>query len=434
MSMRANKFYGPFDWETFGDSRPEDPIRTAFQIDRDRVTFTEAFRRLQSKTQVFQSGEYDFYRTRLTHSIEVARIGRAICEYLRVRSEFLREDYFIDSELAEALGLAHDIGHPPFGHIGERKLNDLMLRFGGFEGNAQSLRILTELIYERPEKPRGMSPTRAFMDGILKYKKLHRDCLEENEVGKPAYPENHFLYDDQENCRDFVFGGSTPPTRLREGDHLNGFKSIECQIVDWADDAAYSLHDILDGIKAGFISAGQLRDWAEDRSLNEPQSACLDQLVELIQKNSIEAVFSNKIGNFIKACHLRETENFMSSRTNRYRFQLAVDDEVKEECELYKVIAYDLIFQSPQIQKIEFRGGFFLQRLFDAFVSNYIEDSRRNLKILPQPVSHWIDLEESKVGKMRRICDYLAGMTDGNAMRAYKRLFDPDFGTIIELP
>ncbi len=88
MSMRANKFYGPFDWETFGDSRPEDPIRTAFQIDRDRVTFTEAFRRLQSKTQVFQSGEYDFYRTRLTHSIEVARIGRAICEYLRVRSEF----------------------------------------------------------------------------------------------------------------------------------------------------------------------------------------------------------------------------------------------------------------------------------------------------------------------------------------------------------
>jgi len=364
----------------------------------------------------------------------VARIGRAICEYLRATSDLLSEDFFIDSELAEALGLAHDIGHPPFGHIGERKLNDLMRQFGGFEGNAQSLRILTELIYERPEKPRGMSPTRAFMDGILKYKKLHRESWGGNEEGKPVCPENHFLYDDQENCRDFVFGDSPPPAGPREGINLNDFKSIECQIVDWADDAAYSLHDILDGIKAGFINAGQLHHWANGQSLNERQSACVDQLAELIQKNSIEAVFSNKIGNFIKACHLRETENFMSSRTNRYRFQLAVEAEVKEECEIYKVIAYDLIFQSSQIQKIEFRGGFFLQRLFDAFVNNYIEDSRRNLKILPQPVSQWIELEESKRGKMRRICDYLAGMTDGNAMRAYKRLFDPDFGTIIELP
>ncbi len=432
--MRANNFYNSFDCETYLEARPEDEIRTPFQVDRDRVTFTEAFRRLQSKTQVFQSGEYDFYRTRLTHSIEVARIGRAICEYLRETSEFLNDDYFIDSELAEALGLAHDIGHPPFGHIGERKLNDLMRHFGGFEGNAQSLRIVTELIYERPDKPRGMSPTRAFMDGILKYKKLQRELIVKNEEGESLYPENHFLYDDQEKCREFVFGGSIPPESLLNGDGLNRFKSIECQIVDWADDAAYSLHDILDGIKAGFIGIGQLKNWADGQALTRQQSDCMKELSELIQSNSIEAVFSNKIGNFIKACQLRKTENFMTSRTNRYRFELKVAPEIREECELYKTIACDLIFQSPQIQKIEFRGGFFLQRLFDAYRDNYIDDSSRNLKILPLLVSRWIDLEESKTGKMRRICDYLAAMTDGNAMRAYKRLFDPDFGTIIELP
>ena len=424
----ANKFYQPFDYETFRESRSRDEIRTPFQVDRDRVTFTEAFRRLQSKTQVFQSGEYDFYRTRLTHSIEVARIGRGICEYLRAANELLGPDF-----LVEALGLAHDIGHPPFGHIGERKLNELMGPFGGFEGNAQSLRIVADLIYERPGKPKGMSPTRAFMDGILKYKKLHRERVSTDERGNPVYPHNHFLYDQQEDCRDFVFGEANLSSDFLENENLNDFKSIECQILDWADDAAYSLHDILDGIKAGFIGSGQIRSWAEERTLTDRQSDCLDALGKLIHNDSIEAVFSNKIGEFIRACHLREEENRMSPKTNRYRYRLDVSSEIREECELYKTLACDLIFQSPQIQKIEFRGGFFLKRLFDAYCENYAGDSGRKLKILSHLVSGWIERETTKEGKMRRICDYLAGMTDGNAMRAYKRLFDPDFGTIADL-
>jgi len=225
----SNAFYQPFDLERFPESAAaEDEYRNPFQIERDRLIFSYPFRRLQSKTQVFQSGEYDFYRTRLTHSIEVAKIGRSICEFLRARSEHLGEDFHIDADLTEAVGLAHDLGHPPFGHIGERKLNALMSDHGGFEGNAQTLRILTELIYERPGRTKGIAPTRALLDGVMKYKALHREC-----VGPDGeLPKQHFLYDAQAEWRERVFGGETPPPELSSPEALNAFKSIECQIMD----------------------------------------------------------------------------------------------------------------------------------------------------------------------------------------------------------
>src|SRR5215207_8127265 len=127
-----NRFYNAFDSESLGGGRKRD-YRTPFQMDRDRIIHAQAFRRLQSKTQVFLSGQYDFYRTRLTHSIEVAQIGRAICESLRQRSPLLDEHCFIDANLVEAACLAHDLGHPPFGHVGEKVLNELMRPYGGFE-------------------------------------------------------------------------------------------------------------------------------------------------------------------------------------------------------------------------------------------------------------------------------------------------------------
>src|SRR5215216_5849499 len=119
----TNRFYNAFDQETQTETRKAD-YRSAFQIDRDRIIHAHAFRKLQSKTQVFLSGEYDFYRTRLTHSMEVAQIGRSICTYLRSRGAPLRSDFYIDSDLVEAVCLAHDLGHPPFGHSGERTLQE----------------------------------------------------------------------------------------------------------------------------------------------------------------------------------------------------------------------------------------------------------------------------------------------------------------------
>src|SRR5260370_31903703 len=148
---RTNSFYSRFDEESYAP-RTTDQYRTPFQVDRDRVLYSYAFRRLQTKTQVFRPGEYDFYRTRLTHTIEVAQIGRSICSYLLRTSRSLNKSFFIDPDLVEAICLAHDIGHPPFGHAGERTLDKLMANYVGFEGNAQTLRLLTETIRCDPDK------------------------------------------------------------------------------------------------------------------------------------------------------------------------------------------------------------------------------------------------------------------------------------------
>ena len=252
----SNRFYTAFDSDTLGEARKTD-YRNAFQIDRDRIIHAHAFRKLQSKTQVFLSGEYDFYRTRLTHSMEVAQIGRSICHFLRTEGGPMRDDFFIDSDLVEAVCLAHDLGHPPFGHSGERTLQELMLTRGGFEGNAQTLHLLTATMYQNEAGVRGMAPTRALLDGVLKYKKLFREF--------PAPPTNHFLYDPQEAVRGFVLGGAKIPDELHAGERLNTLKSVECQIMDWADDAAYSLNDIVDGVKAGFPRLDSLDREETDR-------------------------------------------------------------------------------------------------------------------------------------------------------------------------
>ena len=231
-----NTFYNDFDMQCLTKERVAD-YRSPFEIDRDRIIHTSAFRRLQAKTQVFLSGEYDFYRTRLTHSLEVAQIGRSICKFLQHESPLLSKEFAVDSNLVEAICLSHDLGHPPFGHSGERTLNELMKPYGGFEGNAQTLRLITETIYSSKGERQGMNPTRSFLDGILKYKTPH---------GELENPANHFIYDEQRSYVEFAFGGASLPKELTAGKKLNSFRSVECQIMDWSDDAAYSLNDLAD--------------------------------------------------------------------------------------------------------------------------------------------------------------------------------------------
>jgi len=426
-----NRFYNKFDLERFPESGKHDSgeYRSAFEIERDRIVFSYPFRRLQSKTQVFQSGEYDFYRTRLTHSIEVAKIGRSICKYLQASSDLLGEDFYIDPDLTEAVCLAHDLGHPPFGHIGERKLNELMAGHGGFEGNGQTLRILTELIYERPGRTKGIAPTRAFLDGVMKYKALHAEQVEA--TGRA--PENHFIYDDQAQWRQKIFGGAEPPANLKNPDALNAFKSIECQIMDWADDTAYSLHDIVDGIHARYITAGSLHDWAEGRELSEEQGQHIEKLCQVIRENRYEPYFGSRIGRFVHGTSLVRREGFLSDQTNRHAFDLKIDPDVKAESKLYKQIALHLIFKSTQLQQIEFKGGHILERLFQGLSEHCAEGKGEGLRILSGQVLELMDHEESTTGRYRRLCDYVAGLTDGLAVRTYKRLYDADFGSIAEL-
>lgn len=426
-----NRFYNSFDLERFPASEPHDAgeYRSAFEIERDRIVFSYPFRRLQSKTQVFQSGEYDFYRTRLTHSIEVAKIGRSICKYLQMRSDLLGKDFYIDPDLTEAVCLAHDLGHPPFGHIGERKLNELMAEHGGFEGNGQTLRILTELIYERPGRTKGIAPTRAFLDGVMKYKALHREHL----ASTGAAPEHHFIYDDQIHWRETIFGGMEPPAELRNPNSLNAFKSIECQIMDWADDTAYSLHDIVDGIHARYITAGSLHDWAAERELSAENGQQVEKLCQVIRENRYEPYFGSRIGRFVHACSLVRRKGFLSDRTQRHAFDLVIDPSVTAESKLYKQIALHLIFKSTQLQQIEFKGGHILERLFHGLSEHCVEDKGAGLRILSAQVLELMHQESNTNGRYRRLCDYVAGLTDGLAVRTYKRLYDADFGSIAEL-
>ncbi|MGC6455372.1 MAG: dGTP triphosphohydrolase [Coraliomargaritaceae bacterium] len=425
-----NSFYNEFDQERFPDTQsPEGEYRNAFQIERDRIIFAYPFRKLQSKTQVFQSGEYDFYRTRLTHSIEVAKIGRSICHFLQTSSPHLRDDFFIDPDLTEAICLAHDLGHPPFGHIGERKLNQMMAAEGGFEGNAQTLRILTELLYERPGRTKGIAPTRALLDGVLKYKALQKEWHEE----KGEFPGNHFIYDEQVDLRTSVIGDISGSAELNTPAALNQLKSIECQIMDWADDTAYSLHDIVDGIHARYINVGSLNEWAQNQGLTAEEKNYLDKLCDVIRSGSYEPYFGSRIGKFVHGCQLQRREGFLSEQTQRHAFDLSIDPDVQAESALYKRIALDLIFRSTQIQQIEFKGGHLLEKLFHALAEHCTGNGKNRLQILPESVRQLIDAEEDTRSQMRRLCDYIAGLTDGQAVRIYKRLFDPGFGSISEL-
>jgi len=420
----TNRFYTAFDAETYGGERKVD-YRTPFQIDRDRIIHSHAFRKLQSKTQVFLSGEYDFYRTRLTHSMEVAQIGRSICQYLRSRGGPMRDDFHVDGDLVEAVCLSHDLGHPPFGHSGERTLQEIMVKWGGFEGNAQTLHLLTETMYQNESGVRGMQPTRALLDGVLKYKKLFCEF--------PTPPNNHFLYDPQLVYRDYVFAGATIPAALHEGEALNAFKSVECQIMDWADDAGYSLNDIVDGVKAGFLTVERIERWAAGEGITAEQQKHLDKLFDAIRSDRLENVFSMKIGAFIRACRLRERRNFMTPQTNRYRYELTVAPEAEREALFFKKMANDIIFESPQLQQMEHKARKVLFDLWDSCWRNYVERGPRVINVLPPRVGKLIDAETTLPGKARRICDWLADLTDGMIVRTYRRLFDPEFGSIRDL-
>ena len=422
-----NGFYGEFDWATpvtYSGTRPED-YRTPFQIDRDRIIHTSAFRRLQSKTQVFLSGEYDFYRTRLTHSIEVAQIGRSLCARLKAVTPEFDETRHIDSDLVEACCLAHDIGHPPFGHTGERSLHRLMKPWGGFEGNAQTLRMLTSTIFSQNK---GMNPTRAFMDGVLKYKTLYSELDD---------PPNHFIYDHQFSDLDFVMDGNDFPAELPPGKPRDGFKSIECQVMDWADDTAYSLNDVADGINAGFITIEKLERWATDREFTAEQQVSFDKLLDAIRGERIEGRMNKKIGEFISAATLVTDTNLLSGASQRYRYRLEIDPVVEAECRLYKDISFQLVFRSQQLQQLDRKADYILGRLFDVLANLYIVPNQfpapGHFQILSDEQEAQIFAADSEKDRARLVCDAIARMTDTVASRTYKRLFEPDFGSIVDL-
>ncbi|MEZ4388221.1 MAG: dNTP triphosphohydrolase [Candidatus Krumholzibacteriia bacterium] len=417
-----NAFYNAWDMEQ-PEAASRD-YRTPFRRNRDRLIHNAAFRRLQGKTQVFLSGEYDFYRTRLTHSIEVAQISGSIGQFLNHTSAPLGPDFHIDPDLCEAVALAHDIGHPPFGHAGEGTLHRLMTPYGGFEGNAQTLRLVGETIYTSGGDRRGLNPTRALVDGVLKYKTLWGEVPDQR---------NHFLYTGQRRFLDFITDGRPWPDDLGCGKPRNGFRSLECQIMDWADDTAYSLNDVVDGVHAGFITLGRVQRWAEEHARPEEREA-VDDLLDALRHGTIERTMNRRIGRFVEGVRLVERENFLSDLSHRWRFGIEVADTVRLEQKLFNRIAVDLVFRSPQVCQLEHKGDFMLTRLWTTLVDHYLPHGKPRLALLSPDFEREIGRPElDAAGRARVLCDYLAGMTDGFASRIYKRLFDADFGSIVDL-
>lgn len=422
-----NRFYGTFDTERPSGASDIADYRTPFQMDRDRVLHTPTFRRLQNKTQVFWSGEYDFYRTRLTHSLEVAQIGKSISYWLKSRPDgHLKDDFFIDPDLVEAICLSHDLGHPPFGHAGERTLNHLMRHHGGFEGNAQTLRLLTERIFST--KRTGMDPTRAFLDGILKYKSLWI------ELG--PLPENHFIYDTQNLYLEWAMGGIAFPVELSPGASRDTFKSIECQVMDWADDTAYSLNDLSDSVRAGFLNIEKIEAWADRRGVSCGEGTPLGDLIKAIRRKRVDPFVGKRIGRYIQATHLETEVNFLSGMTNRYRYKLIIAEDAKAESALFKQLAFEVVFLSPQLKQLEHKGSRMLRQLWEVLGERYISQQTidgQDFQLLPADSAEEIANAPDEASRARLVCDFLAGMTDGYAARTYKRLFSPDFGSISDL-
>ncbi len=426
-----NRFYQEFDVERLsGAELRGSDYRGAFQVDRDRVLHTPAFRRLQNKTQVFWSGEYDFYRTRLTHSLEVAQIGRSLCAWLMASTEGFEPDYAIDGDLVEAICLSHDLGHPPFGHAGERSLNHFMSSYGGFEGNAQTLRLLTERIFS--QRRSGMDPSRAFLDGVLKYKSSWDDL---KAAGGKA-PGNHFVYAEQSSYVDWVLGGRSFPKELLPGKIRDGFKSVECQVMDWADDTAYCLNDLADSVRAGFLTESSVRSWAERREVDMGENTPLGDLVRAITRGRIDSFVGHRIGLYVKAASVVEEENFLSAVSNRYRYRVRVSEETRAESEVFKQLAFEVVFLSPQLKQLEHKGSLMLRRLWELFHRRYVEGEPvdgQYFQLLPAEQAEEIEGAQTASQRARLVCDFLAGMTDGYAVRSYQRLFSPGFGSIGDL-
>jgi dGTPase len=365
--------------------------RTPFQRDLDNLTFCGAFRRLQGKTQVRQVGPQCFSRTRLSHSIEIASIARSIVSQLHIlqNSPF---GQFIDSDLVEFACFAHDIGNPPFGHAGERELNRQMQEHGGFEGNAQSLRIVTETAWRKG----GIIPTRAGIDSILKYQELWGAKTD------PPERRRKFLYDYQGELIKLL---QIEPTR-----------SIECQIMDLADDIGNALIDFTDGERAGIITPQKIKFWLDRQNENAGQFAAED-LVIAINKKVMHQFFPVRVRRCIEALEIRQ----ISAKTKRCGYEITLTPKFRDYIHSLQMMNKEFLFTDPKIRASDNQGAFIIRTLFDIFLSHYVAKDSQTLfqnNIIPEDWHARLQRADEST-KYRIICDYLSGMTDDYAKMVF---------------
>lgn len=349
----------------YPDSEPE--YRTAFQRDRDRILHTTAFRRLEYKTQVFINYEGDYYRTRLTHTLEVAQIARTIARALGA-----------NEDLEEAICLAHDLGHPPFGHSGEIVLARLMNEYGGFDHNKQSLRIITQLENRYQDYP-GLNLTWEVREGVVKHESEY-DIADASEYN----PE------------------------------LRGH--LEAQIANVADELAYTAHDLDDGLRSGMISPSML----EGITLWEILARSVDwqgiELPDLTRHRLIRRLIGMEVNDLVYTTHQRLQESNVKSVEDLQRLPYNVigfSEDMHRRNRQLKDFLYNNLYRHHRVVRMAVKAERIVSELFHAY--------QDEPEMLP---GHILILTPDR-GLERTICDYIAGMTDRYAIDEYHKLFDP---------
>lgn len=347
------------------DNEPD--YRTVFQRDRDRILHTTAFRRLEYKTQVFINFEGDHFRTRLTHTLEVAQVGRTLARALGA-----------NEDLVEAICLAHDLGHSPFGHSGETALARLMKDFGGFEHNRQSLRIVTELEQRYPEFP-GLNLSWEVREGMVKH---------ESE------------YDRAE---------------VREYDpNLRG--NLEAQIANAADELAYTTHDLDDGLRSGMLTPQMLDGIALWEILKETYKWRGPTLDDMERHRMIRQLVGILVTDMVQATDTRLKENAVKSVLDIQKLShniIGFSEDVQRRNRELKDFLYQKLYRHYRVVRMSVKAENTIKDLFEAY--------KTEPAILPNHVQKAIGVR----GLERTICDYIAGMTDRYAIEEHQRLFDP---------
>jgi dGTPase len=351
-------------------AEPEDDLRTCFERDRDRIVHCTAFRRLMYKTQVFVNREGDQYRTRLSHSLEVCQVARSVGNALA-----------LNEPLCEALALAHDIGHPPFGHRGEVALDELMKEHGGFRHNAQVLRVVDLLERRSPDYP-GLNLTREVRESLLKHEPREEWPAEFDP--RPRHP-----------C-------------------------LEAQVVDLADSTAYDMHDVEDGLYASMFAEDDLQAgstlWRASRDAVErrhPGFLASTDDTKLRVKRIANELIKTCINDLIHASHARLSESSINSpdevRASRSML-IGHGREVKAQVAELQSFLHEHFYLHPHLKELSEHARRVLKALFAVYVER------------PNEMSPWYRAWSDEVGTARAVCDYLAGMTDRFAEQEFARL------------
>lgn len=414
-------------------SRPNDN-RSSWQVDRSRIIHAAAFRRLQAKTQIMGIGLNDFYRTRLTHSLEVAQIGSGLLRHLQRQHPDV--SCLPAQSLLETLCLAHDIGHPPFGHGGEIALNYMMRDAGGFEGNAQTLRIVAKL--EPYTHGYGMNLTRRTLLGFIKYPQLINTLWHTQPVhpqGQRYIKANDWrpakgLYQDDKDLFDWILAPLPESDRalFTQHQHADAFrsktqyKSLDASIMELADDIAYAVHDLEDAIATEQLN---VKDWQQHalpalKTLSCPWlTTHLDSLTTRLFGID-EAARKDAIGELVnlfitQSALCRSNEGFV---TDILSYQVTLPDDYQALLDVLKSFIYKRLIRAPQMQQIEFKGQKLIIELFEAFESD-------PMRLLPETTQQSYQHVTQQGGNgLRVICDYLSGMSDEYAYKTYQRLFN----------